>query len=60
MLTPEAIGIVAPKKEKAEKKAAKKAAPAAAARPTTTSARARRAVGRTMRAVAGKVDPAGR
>jgi len=60
MLTPEAIGIVAPKKEKAEKKAAKKAAPAAAARPTTTAARARRAVGRTMRTVAGKVDPAGR
>ena len=61
MLTPEAIGIVAPKKKKAEKKVAKKAAPpAAAARPTTTAARARRAVGRTMRAVAGKVDPAGR
>lgn len=55
MLTPEAIGIVTPRKKKAAKKAAAAAPPTSPA--TGTAARARRVVGRTMRGLAAKVDP---
>jgi hypothetical protein len=57
MLTPEAIGIVAPRKKKAAKKAAAAAPPAASGSASGTAARARRVAGRTMRRLAAKVDP---
>lgn len=53
MLTPEAIGIVAPKKKAAGKKTAGKKAAPAPPPPTTVVARARRVAGRTVRKVRG-------